>query len=160
MMANTDRSHTSERAGRSAANLTGTGQITLASHQERPVPPAALRALYVHVNWVRRTDETGLAAVLAAGPAIGAWDGEELVGFVRALSDGHLAAYIEDVMVHQRHRKSGLGSALMTRLLAELEAVAVINLFCAPETVPFYEKQGFGPTTNVLTQRRQRKRPA
>lgn len=132
---------------------TDSDRIELALHRERPIPPADLRALYDHVGWDRPVTEADLAAVLAAGPAVAAWNGEELVGFVRALSDGHLAAYIEDVMVHERCRHLGVGSALMARLLAELADVAVINLFCASGPVPFYEQQGFRPSDYVLLQR-------
>ncbi len=95
-----------------------------------------------------------LAAVLAAGPAIGAWDGEDLVGFVRALSDGHLAAYVEDVVVDERRRGQGQGSTVLARPMAELTGVAVVNLFRAPGVAPFYEGLGFRPTASVLLQRR------
>jgi GNAT superfamily N-acetyltransferase len=134
----------------------GSDRIELATHRERPIPPAALRTLYDHVAWVRPATEAELGAVLAAGPAVGAWNGEELVGFVRALSDGHLAAYIEDVMVHERCRHLGVGSVLMTRLLQELDGVAVVTLFCAPGTAPFYQQQGFQPSESVILQRDRR----
>ncbi len=142
------------------ATPTGSDRIEVALHRERPVPPTALRTLYDHVGWDRPVTEAELAAVLAAGPAVAAWNGEELVGFVRALSDGHLAAYVEDVMVHDRCRHLGVGSALVARLLAELEGVAVVNLFCASSTTPFYEGQGFRPRDSVLMQRGRHERRA
>jgi pimeloyl-ACP methyl ester carboxylesterase/GNAT superfamily N-acetyltransferase len=142
-----------ERAHGISETPVGAERIELALHRDRPVSPAALRALYDHVGWDRPATEADLDAVLAAGPAVAAWDGEELVGFVRALSDEHLAAYVEDVMVHERCRSSGVGSALLGRLLAELEAVAVVTLFCAPGTAPFYVEQGFQPTNSVLLRR-------
>jgi GNAT superfamily N-acetyltransferase len=130
--------------------------VQLALHRERPIPPAALRGLYDHVGWDHPTSETELTTVLAAGPAVAAWVGEELIGFVRALSDGHRVAYIEDVMVHAKYRRRGLGSALMARLLDELETVKVVTLFCHPDLIHFYERQGFRSATNVLMHRKRR----
>lgn len=131
--------------------------VQLALHRERPIPLASLVGLYDHVGWDHPTSETELTAVLTAGPAVAAWVGEELIGFVRALSDGHRVAYVEDVMVHAHYRR-GLGSALMARLLEELETVKVVTLFCPPDIIPFYERQGFRPATNVLMHRKRRER--
>jgi GNAT superfamily N-acetyltransferase len=142
-----------ERTFELAAAPSGADRIQLAMHRDRPVPPAALHALYAHVGRDRPATEADLTAVLAAGPAVAAWDGDELVGFVRALSDGHLVAYVEDVIVHARCRNQGVGSALVARLLAELAAVAVVNLVCAPGTVPFYEHLGYRPRAGVWLQR-------
>jgi hypothetical protein len=67
-------------------------EIEVKTHRERPIPSRSLRELYEHVGWSRLANEEELREVLEAGQAVGAWDGERLVGFARALSDGHLAA--------------------------------------------------------------------
>jgi GNAT superfamily N-acetyltransferase len=88
------------------------------------------------------------------GPAVGAWDGERLVGFVRALSDGHLAAYIEDVMVlHQDYRRGGVGDLVMSRLLTEIKRSANVSLFCERPVARFYERHRFRATSYMLMQR-------
>jgi hypothetical protein len=65
--------------------------VAVKSHRERPIPPGSVRQLYDHVGWRRPGSEEDIAKVLEAGPAVGAWDGERLVGFVRALPDGRFA---------------------------------------------------------------------
>ncbi len=127
--------------------------LEVKTHQERPIPPRSIRELYDHVGWSRPASEEDLADVLGSGPAVGAWDGEALVGFVRALSEGHLAAYVEDVMVREGYRGSGLGEELMARLLTEVGEVANVSLFCEPPVVRFYERSGFRRTSYVLMQR-------
>ena len=127
--------------------------IEVKSHRERPIPPASVRGLYDHVGWDRLATEEDLAEVLAAGPAVGAWDGDRLAGFARALSDGHLAAYVEDVMVHQAYRRRGVGERIVALLLEEIGAVAKVNLFCEPPVARFYEANGFRRTSYVLMQR-------
>jgi GNAT superfamily N-acetyltransferase len=93
--------------------------IEVKSHRERAIPPGSVRGLYDHVGWRRPGSEEDIAEVLAAGPTVGAWDEDRLVGFARALSDGRFAAYVEDVMVHERWQGHGLGDKVMARLLEE-----------------------------------------
>ena len=128
-------------------------QIEIKTHRERPIPPRSVRELYEHVGWSRPANEEELREVLEAGPAVGAWDGQRLVGFVRALSDGHLAAYIEDVIVHQDYRRGGVGDRLMSRLLTEIKRSANVSLFCERPVARFYERHGFRATSYVLMQR-------
>jgi ribosomal protein S18 acetylase RimI-like enzyme len=128
-------------------------EVEVKTHRERPIPPRAVRELYEHVGWYRPGGEEDMAEVLESGPAVGAWDADRLVGFVRALSDGHFAAYVEDVMVHPRYRRSGVGEKLMARLMEEIGGVAKVNLFCEPPIVRFYEGSGFDRTSYVLMQR-------
>jgi GNAT superfamily N-acetyltransferase len=75
------------------------------------------------------------------------------VGFVRALSDGHLAAYVEDVMVRQDYRRGGVGERLMVRLLTEIKHSANVSLYCRRPVARFYERNGFRATSYVLMQR-------
>ena len=75
------------------------------------------------------------------------------MGFVRTLSDGHLAAYVEDVMVHQDYRRSGVGDRIMSRLLREIKRSANVSLFCERPVARFYERNGFRATSYVLMQR-------
>jgi GNAT superfamily N-acetyltransferase len=128
-------------------------QIEIKTHRERPIPPGSVRELYGHVGWSRPANEEELREALEVGPAVGAWDGERLVGFVRALSDGHLAAYIEDVMVHQDYRRGGVGDLIMSRLLTEIKRSANVSLFCERPVARFYERHGFRATSYVLMQR-------
>ena len=127
--------------------------IEVKSHRERPIPPVSVRGLYDHVGWDMPATEEDLAEVLAADPAVGAWDGDRLAGFARALSDGHLAAYVEDVMVHEAYRRRGVGEQIVALLLEEIGAVAKVNLFCEPPVAWFYEANGFRRSSYVLMQR-------
>jgi GNAT superfamily N-acetyltransferase len=128
-------------------------EIEIKTHRERPILPKGVRELYEHVGWSRPANEEELGQVLEAGPAVGAWDGQRLVGFVRALSDGHLAAYVEDVMVHQDYRRGGVGDLIMSRLLGEIKQSANVSLFCERPVARFYERNGFRATSYVLMQR-------
>jgi GNAT superfamily N-acetyltransferase len=114
-----------------------------ALHSERPIPAHAVRHLYDLEGWWPQRSLDDLAFVLDQDYAAGAWRGEQLIGFARAVSDGRLRAYIEDVIVHPDHRQQGAGEQLLDCLLSQLNHVETISLFCAAELAPWYERQGF-----------------
>jgi ribosomal protein S18 acetylase RimI-like enzyme len=127
--------------------------VEIRAHRDRRIPPGALRRLFDHVGWDRPAQYEDVAAVLEAGPAVGAWCGEKLVGFARALSDGHFAAYVEDAMVHREWRGRGIGERVLSLLLVEIGDVANVSLFCERPVIGFYEASGFRRTSYVLMRR-------
>ena len=70
---------------------------------------------------------------------------QDLVGFVRVLTDKVYKALIFDMIVSSEHRKNGLGGLLMEWVLSHpnLREVKHFELYCLPELRPFYEKWGF-----------------
>ncbi len=123
------------------------------SARERPIAPRLVRALYDDAGWWLARTEADLAEVLATGWAVGAWVGDDLVGFARLVSDGRLRAFIEDVVVRQDHRRSGIATALLRRLLEEAGPIEMTSLFCEPGLVPLYRRLGFRRTSQVVLHR-------
>jgi len=117
--------------------------IVFLTASERPIDVAALLRLYESTPWAQGRDPAGVEAAVAASIAAGAWDGERLVGFARALSDGKYRAYVEDVVVDPEYRAAGVGVRLVAALLDALGPVAIVSLFCEPARVSFYERNGF-----------------
>ncbi len=75
----------------------------------------------------------------------GAWDGGELVGLVRVVSDGHTIMYLQDILIHPEHQRRGLGRALAERVLERYAHVRqkVLLTDDRPEQHAFYEALGF-----------------
>ena len=65
-----------------------------------------------------------------------------VVGFVNAISDGVLSAYIPLLEVLPSHHGRGIGSELMRRLLARLDTFYMVDLVCDAELEPFYRRLG------------------
>ncbi|WP_152361333.1 GNAT family N-acetyltransferase [Microlunatus speluncae] len=119
--------------------------IEIRTHQDRPIDPPGIRRLYDGEGWWPEParDEPSIIRMLAGGPAVGAWRDDELVGFVRAVTDGVFRAYIEDMVVGSGVRGQGVGARLLERLHQELAEIDVISLFCHRDLDGFYEAAGY-----------------
>ena len=76
------------------------------------------------------------------------------VGFVTAISDGVLSAYIPLLEVLPDYRHQGIGQELMRRMLATLRDLYMVDLLCDPELQPFYQQLGMSPATGMLIRSR------
>ena len=94
-----------------------------------------------HLRLLRGSDHV----VLAVDDRSGA-----VVGFVTAISDGVLAAYIPFLEVVPGYQSRGIGSELMRRMLAQLRRLYAADLLCDPELQPYYERFGMRPATGML----------
>ena len=76
--------------------------------------------------------------------------GGRVVGFITAISDGVLSAYIPllEVLPEWQHR--GIGSDLVQRMLDQLEPLYMIDLCCDDEMMPFYDRFGFTRGRSML----------
>ncbi len=110
-------------------------------------------AIYQAAGWWPQRTAEQVSAVLGSSPAVGAWHDEKLVGFARAVTDGILRAYVEDVVVFPDRRGTGIGQALMDCLMEALGPIPVVTLFCSPDLVPFYELHSFRGTKQIVMHR-------
>jgi ribosomal protein S18 acetylase RimI-like enzyme len=74
----------------------------------------------------------------------------QVVGFVTAIADGVLSAYIPLLEVLPAYQGQGIGTALMGRMLARLRDLYMIDLLCDPELQPYYERLGMRRATGML----------
>ena len=132
-------------------------EITFENHRVRPIDPAQVRRLFETVPWGDGRDDAGIAKTLEVNLGVGAWDGDKLIGFTRAMSDGLYRAYVEDVMIDPVYRGKKIGERMVAKLLEELGDIEIVSLFCEPERVAFYGRNGFSPSkTQVMMHRRAR----
>ena len=124
------------------------------AHRVRPIPPPGLRSLLDQEAWWPDRGESVLARLLEAGPAVGAWDRERLVGFARAVTDGVSRAYLEDVIVSRDQRGRGIGRRLVHAVHRELGDGVMVSAFFNPPLRTFYERLGYTPTRQVVAHRR------
>ncbi len=118
-----------------------------------------LTVLFNSVGWERRTADRDRLAQLVHGSlyVVSAWEGDRLVGFARAISDGAFNAYISTVAVLPEYQKRGIGRELIRRLLDGRDHLQFV-LHANDNAYPFYLHLdlGFKPFENVLVRPRQR----
>jgi len=72
-----------------------------------------------------------------------AWDGGQLVGISRALSDFSYATYLSDLAVRVSHQKLGIGKELIRRTQEAGGTQTTIILLAAPAAETYYPHVGF-----------------
>ncbi len=77
-----------------------------------------------------------------ANLVVTAWDGMELVGISRSLTDFAYATYLSDLAVRASHQRMGIGRELMRRTQAAAPR-AMLILLAAPKAVDYYPHVGF-----------------
>ncbi len=117
----------------------------------------AIVALYRAAALARPVDDPARIARMyaAANLILTAWDGEALVGILRAWSDGGFLGYIADLAVSPDYQRRGIGRELLRRALAsDTEVTFLLN--AAPEARDYYEHIGWQAVTNGWIWRRER----
>jgi N-acetylglutamate synthase-like GNAT family acetyltransferase len=93
-------------------------------------------------------------AIANSEPVITVWDGQRLIGFARATSDGVYRATIWDVVIHPDYQGAGLGRKLVETALSHPRMSRVERVYLmTTHQQHFYERIGFecnSSTTMVL----------
>ncbi|MBS4207764.1 GNAT family N-acetyltransferase [Bacillus sp. FJAT-50079] len=76
---------------------------------------------------------------------------DQVVGFITAISDGVLTAYIPFLEVLPEYKNKGIGKELVKRMLKELDDIYMIDLCCDDSLVPYYEKFGMFRSNGMCT---------
>jgi N-acetylglutamate synthase-like GNAT family acetyltransferase len=97
----------------------------------------------------RRIEDLQLA-LDRSEPVVSAWDGDKLIGFARAVSDGVYRATIFDVVIDCDYQRLGLGRRLVEIVLAHscMQRVERIYLTTTHQQ-SFYERLGFVVNTST-----------
>lgn len=109
--------------------------------------------LYSSVGWTSYTDN--LPALRAGFDnsllTLAAYEGDELLGILRAVGDGATIVYIQDILVFPEYQRMGIGTALLKEVLARFKDVRQIGLMTdnTSEMVAFYESIGFRKASYV-----------
>jgi len=115
------------------------------------IGPADLRGFFV--GWPNPpSPDTHLRMLVGSDHIALARDDESgrVVGYVTAITDGVLSAYIPHLEVLPRYQGQGIGTALMRRMLETLETLYMIDLACDEDVQPFYARLGMRPATGMM----------
>jgi GNAT superfamily N-acetyltransferase len=112
------------------------------------------RFLSTEAYWARgRPRETVERLVREAQRVVGLYDGERLVGFCRAVTDGVAFVYLADVYVLPEYRGRGLGLALVREMVEQGPYADRRWILHTQDAHRLYEKLGFAPPDAKLMER-------
>ncbi len=115
------------------------------------INPDQLRGFFV--GWPNPpSPETHLKLLASSDKIVLAVDDEtgNVVGFITAISDGLLSAYIPFLEVLPAHRGRGIGQELTRRMLDKLTGLYMVDLLCDPEWQPFYARLGMKAGSGMM----------
>jgi ribosomal protein S18 acetylase RimI-like enzyme len=64
----------------------------------------------------------------------------KVIGFITAISDSVLSAYIPFIEVLPEYQNKGIGKELIKRMLQELDGIYMVDLMCDENLQPYYEE--------------------
>ncbi len=104
-----------------------------------------LEELFLSVGWLSgRYPERLVKALKQSSTVITAWDGERLVGLIRALDDGEMMAFAHYLLVHPDYQGNGIAARLVVLLKEKYRDYLFFNIMPdEKKNVAFYEKFGF-----------------
>jgi len=95
------------------------------------------------VGWqVVPTPEQHLELLRGSDHIVLARDGGSVIGYVTAVGDGVISAYIPLLEVLPDYQGRGIGSELMRRMLVQLERFYMVDVCCDASLEPFYRRFG------------------
>jgi GNAT superfamily N-acetyltransferase len=117
-------------------------------YADRVPTPAEHRMLADSVGWTHAFAWDAMPASLAASVCgVTALRDGEAVGMGRVVGDGTFYFYVQDVVVRPDLHGDGIGTEILRRLVARVDALAppkaFLGLFAAGESPAFYERHGF-----------------
>lgn len=102
--------------------------------------------LYASVGWTAYTDAPDALRRGFAGSllTLAAYEGETLVGLVRAVGDGETVVLVQDLLVFPQYQRRGVGTALMRAVMERFADVRQLQLMTddTEKTLAFYRSLG------------------
>ena len=113
--------------------------------QTKEFSAAQLQRLFFSVNWESgKYPDKLVRAMNNSTRVISAWDGNKLVGLVRALDDGETVAFIHYLLVDPEYQGQHIGDKLMKQIMNFYENLLYVKVIPSDsKTIPFYERYGF-----------------
>ena len=104
--------------------------------------------------------ETMLRILDASDHVVIAVRDEKVIGFVTAITDGVLAAFITLLEVLPEHHGKGIGHSLINQMMSQIGDIYMVDLVCDANLSRFYPELGFATATSRRDYAMQSGRPA
>lgn len=107
----------------------------------------AVLEIFDSVGWTNYTDRPTMLqkALEHSLLVLAAFDGDRLVGLLRAVGDGYSIVFIQDILVLPTYQRQGIGRTLLEQAIAHFPEIYQLHLLTdnTEKTRSFYEELGF-----------------
>lgn len=109
--------------------------------------------LYRSVGWTNYLDRVDVLERAFAGSlcVLAAYDGDKLVGFIRAVGDGQTIVFVQDIIVLPEYQRQGIGTQLLQAILDKYQDVYQLELLTdnTEKTKAFYHSLGLTASDEI-----------
>ncbi|MGJ0530722.1 GNAT family N-acetyltransferase [Enterococcus lactis] len=111
--------------------------------------------LYKSVGWTHYTKDTArLEKAFEQSESLIKRNGEgKIIGVVRWITDCATIAFIQDILIHPRYQRQGIGKALLNEVLEKINSYGPVQIELLTDdtekTKKFYESVGFVPVKEM-----------
>lgn len=121
--------------------------------EEKKLEVAKALPLYHAVGWTNYTENPDMLeqALQQSLYVLVAYDGQDVVGLLRAVGDGVSILFIQDILVRPSYQRQGIGRQLMNDVLERYKNVYQLHLLTdqSEKTAAFYRALGFQPVEAI-----------
>ncbi len=121
--------------------------MTIAYHHDRSIAPEQFIDVLKRSTLGERRpidDAACIADMLRHADLLcTAWDGEQLIGVARSVTDFSYCCYLSDLAVDVAYQRQGIGKELIRQTQARLGPKCKIILLAAPAATAYYPGIGF-----------------
>ncbi|EXZ04384.1 MULTISPECIES: GNAT family N-acetyltransferase [Bacteroidales] len=104
-----------------------------------------IEELFLSVKWLSGKYPSRLIKALKSSSfVVTAWDGNKLVGLIRALDDGEMVVFLHYLLVHPDYQGNGIAAHLLDTIKEKYKDYLYINIMPDErQNITFYQKHGF-----------------
>lgn len=111
----------------------------------------ALFDLFDSVGWESAKYSNSLVIVMKnSDRVISAWNGDQLIGLMSAMSDGIMTVYFHYLLVNPDYQGKGIGGGIVDKMLMNYTEYYKKVLIAYEDKQGFYEKCGFKVSDNTV----------
>ena len=129
------------------------GRINMEIREYKEYNEEEIVRLYTAVGWKAYTENL---PALREGYKnsmliLAAYEGDELLGIIRAVGDGATIVFVQDIIVFPDKQRKGIGTALLKAVLDRYSNVRQIELATdnTEKTIAFYKSIGFSEMSEI-----------
>lgn len=113
------------------------------SDEKELLQPERLLELLIATPWAKHYTMDTIRGIIEYSVCMGVYYDDIQVGFARCVTDYTTVFYLEDVVIHPKHRGCGLGKVLVKAVLEQEPICRLKGILVTDDAFSLYEKFGF-----------------